>query len=265
MQRMRLASGLVLTGLLVLTGCVKSKILISVKPDGSGHLVLTQLSPGPEGMAFARGESDDLTDKLRKAAERFGEGVTIAKSENVKGKGFAAVFAFTNVATLTVPIVALGPLAEMGDGDMDHAPAFVRQSIRFEFTHTNASCLTVRMPAALADALSQPAETNAPARSRRASSGEGMLESVAGLEIEVALEVKGQILQQNAAHAVTNRPNRFLLFRLSGDRLADNAAALEAMSDGPGETGDMDAMMGRLLQFSGATIETNRPMILRFQ
>ena len=175
------------------------------------------------------------------------------------------VFAFTNVASLTIPIVALGPLAEMGDGDMDHAPAFVRQSIQFEFARTNASCLTVHMPAALTAALAQPAETNAPARSRRAASGDGMLESVAGLEIEVTLEVKGQLLQQNAAHAETNRPNRFLLFQLRGDRLADNPAALEAMSGGPGESGDMDAMMGRLLQLSGATIETNRPMILRFQ
>ena len=92
-----------------------------------------------------------------------------------------------------------------------------------------------------------------------------MLESVAGLEIEVALEVKGRLLAQNATYAETNRPNRFILFRLRGDRLAENPAALEAMSDGPSESGDMDAVMGRFLQCSGATIETNRPMTLRFQ
>lgn len=267
MQRMRLALGLVLAGSLALTGCVKSKILVSVKPDGSGYVVLTQLTPSPDGVRFSRGESDNLSDKLQKVAERFGEGVTLAKSESVKGKGFAAVFAFTNVAALNIPIVALGPLAEMGDGDMEHAPAFVRQSIQFEFARTNASCLTVLMPAALTAALAQPAETNAPpARaSRRASQEGGMLEEMAGLEIDVAVEVKGQLLQQNAAHAETNHPNRFLLFQIRGDRLAQNPAAVASMSEGPSDMGDMDAFMGKFLQFSGATIETNRPMTLRFQ
>lgn len=267
MQRMQVALGLVLVGLLALTGCVKSKILVSVKPDGSGYVVLTQLTPGPEGMMFSRGESDNLPDKLQKVAERFGEGVTLAKSESVQGKGFAAVFAFTNVATLTVPIVALGPLAEMGDGDMEHAPAFLRQSIQFDFSRTNASCLTVHMPAALTAVLAQPAETNAPSAraARRAAQASGMMESVAGLEIDIALEVKGQLLQQNAAHADTNHLNRFLLFQLRGDRLAENPAALAAMSEGPSDMGDMDGYMGRFLQFSGAMIETNRPMTLRFQ
>ena len=267
MQRMRLALGLVLISLLALTGCVKSKILVSVKPDGSGYVVLTQLTPGPEGMMFSRGESDNLSEKLQKVAERFGDGVTLAKSENVKGKGFAAVFAFTNVATLNVPIVALGPLAEMGDGDMEHAPAFLRQSIQFEFARTNASCLTVLMPAALTAILAQPAETNAPsARSaRRAAQAGGMLEMVAGLEIDVALEVKGQLLDQHAAHADTNHVNRFYLFQLRGDRLAQNSAALVSMTEGPSDMGDMDAYMGRILQLSGAMIETNRPMTLRFK
>jgi hypothetical protein len=123
------------------------------------------------------------------------------------------------------------------------------------------------MPAALAAALAQPAETNAPAAraSRRAAQAGGMIQEVTGLEIDVALEVKGRILQQNAAHADTNHPNRFLLFQLRGDRLAQNPAALASMSDGPSDMGDMDAFMGQFLQFSGATIETNRPMTLRFQ
>ena len=261
MRRVLCAWAPVLSGLLLLTGCIKSRMLVVVKPDASGYVVLTQVTPSRAYGGRSQG-AEAFAATLDKAAERFGEGVKLAKSERIGTQGFAAVFAFTNVNTLTVPLVAAGPLADMTGGDMDGAPSFMRQSVQFALSHTNGTRLDIQMPNALLEALSQPVETNTTAEAEGASPD---MEDIAGLQIEIAVEVRGRVLTTTASHADTNRPNRFVLFQLHGDALSRNPQAMRALSAGPSDMNDADGFMARFLRLAGATVETNRQVAIRFQ
>lgn len=255
----------VVAGFLLLTGCVKSRMLLVVKPDASGYIVVTQVTASG-GMDGGSHGDEALAGVLEKASEHFGDGVKLAKFERVGSQGFAAVYAFTNVNAVSLPLVAAGPLADM-TGGMDGAPAIVRQGIQFALSQTNGTRLAVRMPQALLEAMSAPAESPAAA----AAAGEdeednrGTREEIAALQVEIAVEVRGQVLSSTASHVNTNRPNRYVLLHMTGDTLSRNPEALKEAMSGPGNMSDMDGFMARLLRMAGATIETNRDVAICFR
>lgn len=262
MRRWYWALGPFLAGLCAVTGCVKSRMLVVVKPDASGYVVLTQVTPAQSYGGRSQGP-DALAAALDRAAERFGEGVTLAKSERIGKDGFAAVFAFTNVNTLTVPLVVAGPIAEMAGNDLDSAPSFSRQGIQFAFSRTNDLRLEIQMPPALAEALAQPAETNT--TSEAAEEPASDVEEISGLQVQIDVEVRGRVVSSTAAHADPARPNRFVLFRLSGEALGRNPEAMRALSSGPSDMNDMEGFLVRFLRLADATVETNHPVIIRFR
>ena len=265
MRRSGLAAGLLLAGLLAVAGCIRSKVLVVVKPDGSGYVVLTQLSTGRGGpdVAMSGRGNRDMKKQLADLAERFGEGVTLAKSETVKDKGFAAVFAFTNVNTVSVPVMAFGPMGETSAGDDAGAPAFLRQGIRFELSRTTDSCLVVTMPGSLVAASTTSVDTNSAGVGETADMSS--MEEFRGLNIDVSLQILGSVLKHNASHPDTAKPDRFVLFHMEGDKLMEKPAALRMLGGESSDMNDMDAMYAKLLGLADATVETNSQVTIHFK
>lgn len=255
----------------VLAGCVKCRTLVVVKPDGSGYLVFSQLAAGRGGSSLpvADGSDKKANEQLTELAERFGEGVTLAKSEVIKGKGYAAVYTFTNVNTVAVPIMTFGPLGENGfSGDMDSAPSVFRQSIRFEFTPGDENRLVVRMPPALLSAAQTPVETNAPAEAAaegRASASATELAEAAGMELNVLVQVGGQVQRHQLSRPVAGRKDRFCLLHLDGDKLLENPDAAKLVANEPSGLEQMDEYFGRFLRLCAAEVETNQTATVWFK
>jgi hypothetical protein len=270
MHRSRLAPGLLLAGLplaglLITTGCIRSKTLAVVKPDGSGYVVLSQITASPNeyfGGSYGRPERD-IKQHLEDLAETLGDGVTLARSEELKGKGFAAVFAFTNISTVTLPLLSFGPMAGMDTDMLQEGPSIFRESIGFGFARTNESQLTVRLPDSLVSALTAPADS--PAGDPDDDADPSFLQQVQGLNLEIAVRIQGRITSHTASQPDATETNRFILFRLDGSGLADRPELLQSlMGSEPDSPGEMDSYFANFLRAAGATAETNRTASIRF-
>jgi hypothetical protein len=253
-----------------LSGCVKSRTLVVVKADGSGYLVFSQLATGRSGSNLQVADASDkkAKEKLSELAERFGEGVTLAKSEVIKGKGYAAVYAFTNVNNVTVPVMTFGPLGEGGFEEADEAPSVFRQSIKFEFTPGDEKRLVVRMPPALLSAAQAPAATNAPegdAGEAKISSANSELAEAAGMELNVLVQVSGQVLRHQFSQPVAGRKDRFCLLHMEGDKLLEHPEAAKLIANEPPSLDAMDEYFAKFLQLSSAEVETNQSATVWFK
>lgn len=261
-----MAAGLGLLAILAVGGCVKARTLVVVKPDGSGYLVFSQFGTGSSGMAYAMAQrgGKKVEEQLEELAEKFGDGVKLEKSEEVQGKGYAAVFSFTNVNQVAIPVMSMGPMGEMDPSDMGMAPAVFRQRIRFEFSRADASRLVVQMPAALVAAALAPADTNVAAK---AGSHDGMseMEEFAGMDMEVALQIDGQIVSHSFSSPFPDRADRFLLFRLDGEKLVAQPSALAMFGEEPPDPSAMDAYFTKFFQLCGAEVETNVQATIEFK
>jgi hypothetical protein len=162
-------------------------------------------------------------------------------------------------------VLAFGPLEEMDDEDMEGAPSFARQSVRFAFARTNGSCLTVLMPAPLIEAMARPAETNGPVSGRAMRGASEMVEALDGMDVEIAVEVRGRVLAHNASRPDAARPGRFVLFRLTDEKFSEDPSLARQMGEEPHGMDGADAYMMRFLKLAGALVETNRPVTIQFK
>lgn len=160
---------------LAVAGCVQVETVLKVRPDGSGTIEQTvwmdqqqarQVEAALEGMSAWLGGAmtDNLDDAAkarwenwrqrakqgepfneqtaRQAAEQYGAGVVFVSGRDVargSAVGYAAVYAFTDVQQLTLPVSAQ-------PASMENGAAPDAKQVTFEFTQGSTSVLTVRMP-----------------------------------------------------------------------------------------------------------------------
>ena len=115
---------------LLVTGCIKQKILIKVKPDGSGSILVSAMyskkmvdmfdkqmekqrarmeAQGMDSSAIDKGMQDPFFNEkeLKKQAAKFGEGVEYSKAKKVKnasGRGFMALYTFKNIEDVKIDL-----------------------------------------------------------------------------------------------------------------------------------------------------------------
>ncbi len=102
-----------------LTGCLEEKVLVVVKPDGSGKIVFSQkmLEIATEMIkkqSEAMGESEDndpvLSQTQRTLPQKFGGDATITQKKRVKlssGLGYVFVLSFDNIDNIRIPLTVL--------------------------------------------------------------------------------------------------------------------------------------------------------------
>lgn len=122
-RKFRLAIATLTSALVLLTGCIKQKMLIKVKPDGSGNIVVSTMfskriveafdkqmekqkemmaSKGMDvsKMAFVQQDPFFNEKQLKKSAVEFGENVEYVKAKkisNATGRGYIAIYSFKNI------------------------------------------------------------------------------------------------------------------------------------------------------------------------
>ncbi|HHS14131.1 MAG TPA: hypothetical protein ENN03_10255 [bacterium] len=150
---------------MMITGCVDTHTIISVRKDGSGILTQKILSDPTLKNMFTGvaeqvgGEPEDIEDdllnnkKYQEKASRMGEGVrfvSVRKVSNKKGlTGVEVVYAFDNIEKINMNVFPDSPMidgmTETMDADIqDTGPG---NGIYFEFFRGNPATLIIRMPA----------------------------------------------------------------------------------------------------------------------
>ena len=172
-----------LTAALVLmfSGCIKQKIVVKVKPDGSGTIIISAMyqkaivemidkqmamqkaqfeKSGMDSAAMDKAMKDPLfnEEQFEKQASMFGTDIEYIKAKkitNASGRGFMAAYAFKNIEDVNLDIDKLiTPGPKFGNQEPSE------DSITFKFKKGDVSVLTVNIPkretAAAEDAKDAP-------------------------------------------------------------------------------------------------------------
>jgi len=139
--------------MLAFTGCIKQKLVVKVKPDGTGNIIVSMIFNQDIVKAIEKQQKEQRKkmeeqgmdekimsqvlkdpffneDQLKKAAKRFGEGVEYVKAKKVKnasGRGYIAIYSFPDINNLKLDLAKLGsPMPQFGNQPpSDNAVSFV--------------------------------------------------------------------------------------------------------------------------------------------
>ena len=161
-------AGLISMLMLFVTGCIKQKVLVKVKPDGTGNIVVSAMFDKKVVESFNKtmevqkekmaasgmdtgsmGDFDPFynEDLLKRQADNFGENITFVKAKKIKnktGRGYIAIYAFKNIEDVKINLgKASNPMPSMGPNTSSD-----KDTINFKFKKDKFSTLTVNIPQA---------------------------------------------------------------------------------------------------------------------
>lgn len=273
---------------LLAAGCIKEKTLIVVNGDGSGNIVLdTSMTKEAAAMmqqtaasfssAFgATNEAGSLKQEdlikeedLRERASDFGPGVEFVRLKRTSdggGQGAVAVYSFKDVNTVRLPLQQKnGAGGEVGGETEDADAAKPKKTVTFAFTPGDIKTLKISIPQdakdkALADKKAKAAKPEGAPDLDAAMMGP-MLQMFKGLEMSLAVQVKGELVKSNATHPEGERGERAVLMALNFDELMKSPQFGEIFQKSQG--GDMPT--GDLLGLAGFRYETNSQVVIQFK
>ncbi len=324
---------------MLLSGCIKDKVLVQVNKDGSGRIVVTRVFPREtaetmvsqvrammkqfEGRGMPYGSVTVNADPfynekaIKREAARFGSSVRFVKARPIQSdgaRGYVALYQFKDIndvfidlknrqQQLSMSMYGNMSMGEEGEEGMWAGMSSERspQCYEFKFTPGEKATLKIVVPdfgaAAADEAEGQPEETaEAPDEEETEgdmaegmqmmgssmmgygmsrlfvgadSQGEMARRMLRGMALNVSVEVAGQPVKSTAAHAEPGRKNRITLIDLDLDRIlaspeADKLMKGSGMNRFEGLFGGQDEALGSLLKLPGATVETNREVVVEF-
>lgn len=203
--------------MLGLTGCLQMEQIVKLKPDGSGTveetvvlskagLTAMEQMIGTIGGATGKKKEGasavpDLYDeaKIKAAAVKMGDGVTFVSAERIdgeQGKGFRAVYAFSDVNKLKLD---QNPGDALPDSGGPKPAGNKKEPILFQFNKGTPAQLTLKMPAP----EFKPKEPQPEGMEDMAM--QMMKQMFKDMHISMAVEVQGTIGETNAEYREGSR------------------------------------------------------------
>lgn len=249
----------VFTGILIiacaclLSGCFKNKVLVKVKKDGSGTIVVTQIfgvkmvkivnAQGKEG-----GSAPKLINKqqIEFAAKSFGPNVKFKKMKELNkpdgSKGYIALYTFDNIKDVKIPFSVM-PNAKGGDVTFD-----------FQIDKKGISKLTVNLKKIDKPVVSEDDKKEYPPHAQSAKDMQGMKQMkamgnnpfnlsekdskedmfrkiFADMASSLAIETAGTVVKSNALYPSKKKPSRFTLVDINFNKLMKSKKFLYNLSE----------------------------------
>ena len=254
MPRLRLP--FLVTGLLLLTGCLQVEMHFKVRSDGSGTLttrieVPAELPTSQMG-EMGMGEVDPFSEEgARQQAYQYGPGVRFVRSRKIDSDGrtgLEAVYEFDDIS-----LVKAAPFSSEENSGMGSVAA---EEVTFGFTADGNGRLTIDLPdpdpaeqAAAEQAAAEPLDDMA--LSMQAGMMKGMM---AGMYVIMTVEIVDGIASANTRHV---SGNVVTVYEVDFDRIAANDDNLKEYL----RTQDD---MSRARHLTGVTYPENDPIIIEF-
>lgn len=270
-----------------LTGCFKEKTLVVVNPDGSGNIVVSStMSPEAAQMigsmadgfagavaggdaAAAKPKADPFfnEDELKAKAAKLGEGVTYAKGraqDDGGWKGSVAVYSFTDINKLRIPLNAEKKQGPGGAGDADADAAKPKKFVTFALTGGDTKTLQIKVPQDEKPAAETPKTDEAKKDPQEDAMAKAMMapmmKMMKGLEFGIAVQVKGEVLKSNALNREAD--GRIVIMHMDMDKM-QTSPKFAALMDSSG--GGEDMPVGEMLGMPGFQFETNQVVEVQFK
>lgn len=264
------------------SACLQEEKVIKLNADGSGTVVETmvmskevaqQLSGfasglgglGGLGQGKPKGEATASPfqildeEKLRKAADNMGDGVTFVSAtplSTVAGDGFVATYAFTDINKLKVdqnPTESIpganNPLMKMNKTK--------KESVKFEFTKGSPASLTVKMPQPKESDLQKERPKN-PGGSEMAAMM--MQQMFKNLKVSLAVEVTGKITESNAEY---REGSRVTLMDIDFNKVLADPVKFKALTEAQPKT--LEEAKSLVKGIDGIKAETQPTVTVKFK
>jgi hypothetical protein len=288
-----------LFGVIIFTGCIKEKMLIKVKPDGSGNIVVSamfnksiveafekQMKAELEKMGKDAPEMDPFynVEGLKKAAKEFGDNVEYVKSKkvnNAKGRGYIAIYSFKNVSDLKLDIKKItSPMPNMAmqqpnpencitfnlkkDGDISKLTVKVPQPTEEEIAEANKKPENIT-PTPMTDQEKQQMMMQGAMfglTGNEKTKEEVIRKMFGGMAVDIDLEVDGKLVKTDASMKDSKKENRIKLLEVDyGKILKKDWLCTKITNDNKGDIfGHLSA-----LKVDGVAIESKPEITLEFK
>ena len=282
-----------LCAVVLLTACIDSTTVISVRKDGSGIVTeTTYLNDSMKAMmqnmagmfgeeAKQEAEKDEPIniDELKEKAAKLGEGVTFVSAKEVKNeegaKGVEVVYAFEDIRKLNIDAKPDNPMGDEMAGMMgaeaseESTGEEVKNPITFDFEKGRSSKLIVHIPKEEEkEAETEFSETESETDEEQPSDSDMqmMQQMFKGFRIRIMVNLlEGKLEKTNASFVEkVNGKETVTLFDFNlGDIMGkkeymDQLKALEKMKD-------MDKAMEEMKKIPGLKIETKEKVEIQFR
>jgi hypothetical protein len=255
-----------------LTGCLQMEQVVKLKPDGSGTVeetvviskaglasmeqMIGALAAGGNKKKEGAPAMPDLFDeaKLKAAASKMGDGVTFVsakKIDNEQGKGFTAIYAFTDVNKLKLD---QNPGEALPDSGGPKPAGNKKEPILFQFEKGSPSTLTLKMPAP----EFKPKEKQPEGMEDMAM--QMMQQMFKDMRISIAVEVQGTITETNAEY---RDGSRVTLMDMDFNKVMANPEKFKALAKANPQS--LQEAKTLIKGLDGVRIETAPEVKIKFQ
>jgi hypothetical protein len=262
------------------SACLQQEKVIKLNADGSGTIeetlvmgkeVIAQMKQMSDGLgAFLKGKGDapaaapfQVLDekKLREAAEKMGDGVTLVSARPVTtptGEGYTAVYAFTDINKVKVEQNPGESIPGGANPAMKMANKGKKEPVKFEFVKGSPATLTVKLP--------QPKQGDLP-KERPATPAGGadmaammMQQMFKDMKIRLSLEVAGRIVETNAEF---KDASRITLVELDFNKVLADPEKFKALTQAQPKT--LEEVKALVKGIDGIKAETQPQVTVKFQ
>ncbi len=255
--------------IVVMTGCIQSNTVITVKSDGSGTIeettgmsaeAVAQLNAlASMGGDKTKGKGPDMFDevKLRAAAKKMGPGVRFVSStpfKNAQIQGVKALYAFDDVTKIRLEQKPSG-LDSSPDTTVEGRP---KEELLFKFGKSAAGnpVVTVVFPGNKFEEAKSKAKEQA-ADPSAAGAMEMMKQILKGMRIAIALRVDGRIIKTNSQYV--DGP-QITLLDIDFDQLTADPKILEKM----GQPNSLEEAKVMLKGVKGVKVTLDKEVMVEF-
>jgi hypothetical protein len=273
----------VLCTVVLLTACIDTITLISVRKDGSGTITETvyfnesaktmmQEMMGQFGGEETEGEKEPLDiEKYKTKAAELGKGVKFVAAKEVTNKegssGIEVVYAFEDIRTLNIDAEPDNPMGDKMAGMMG-AEAVEEEEDKnpftFDFVKGSTPKLIITIPKEDKDKHSEEEKDETEADPQSSAAGLEMMKPFfEGFRIRVLIKLlDGKVIKTNASF-VDNKDTITLMDVAMGEILS-NKEFLDKMED-LDKMKDMSAAMEKMKEIPGLKIETAKKVEISFK
>jgi hypothetical protein len=259
--------------LLVFTGCIEVKTLITVNKDGSGTIEETMVMSEQvvEMMkGFSAAFTSDSTQQqdfnifdennLKERAGSLGKGVTYVSGEKIEEgnkKGFRALYAFKNLDDISLKKIP------QNDIPLNITEA-AGSDLIFKFKKGSPSEIFISFPemedsASFSEEGTDSAEFDSPDSSGDSTFTEEALDLMKDLSISLIMRTNGSIAESNAAYV---EGPEVTLFQLDFNKLLDSKEDLQELFKL--KSRNMEKIKDLLKNIPGIKIETSKEIFIKF-
>ena len=276
----------ILSAVVLLTACIDTMTVISVRKDGSGTITesvyfnesakaMMQEMMGQFGGEEAEGEKEPLDiEKYKAKAVELGKGVKFVSAKGVTNKegsaGIEVVYAFDDIRTLNIDAEPENPMGDKMAGMMG-AEAVEEEEEKnpftFDFLKGSTPKLIVTIPKEDKEKPSEEKMDDTAENPRSASAGLEMMKPFfEGFRIRIMITLlDGKIKKTNASFVdKVNGKDRVTLMDVAMGEILNNEEFLAKMEDLE-KMKDMSVAMEKMKDIPGLKIETAKRVEISFK